>query len=171
MAAGQQRDHGQGKPSIIGQPRSLKDEEAAEITEMIRETQQSDRQLTIPQEDLDAGATTHMRPEVAWVIAESHVRDLLNKFNRDFLYGMGRFDEYGGGLLLKWGDGYSRKHIWLTVEGDNLIFETSHERTCSKPYCQSGKHVYIPEQWHDIRVINNELAEQFRRPIYEKSDD
>ncbi|HLY30467.1 MAG TPA: hypothetical protein VKQ36_05535 [Ktedonobacterales bacterium] len=171
MTTGQQNNQEQGKPVIMGQSRSLKDEEAAEITEMIRETQQSARQLTIPQEDLDTQATTHMRPEVARVIAESHVRDLLNRFNRDYLYGMGRFDEYSDGLLLKWGDGYSRKHIWITAEGDNLVFETSHARACGKPFCQNGKHVFPPDLWHDIRVINVELGEQFRRPVYEKSDD
>jgi hypothetical protein len=99
------------------------------------------------------------------------VRDILAKFNRDYLYGLGRFDEYNRGLLLKWGDGYSRRHIWVTVEGENLVFQTSHERTCSHPYCVEGKHILTPELWHDPRVINEELGEQFRRPVYERSDD
>jgi len=162
---------GSGRPAIQGQSRSLRDDEAAEITQMILDTQQSARQLTIPQEDLDAQATTEMRPEVARVVEESHVRDFLNKFNRDFLYGLGRFDEYSGGLLLKWGDGYSRKHIWITVEGENLIFETSHERRCGKPYCRGGSHALTPDLWRSPRVINEELAEQFRRPVYERSED
>ena len=105
------------------------------------------------------------------MVAQSHVRDILDRFNRDFLYGLGRFDEYDQGLLLKWGDGYSRRHIWITVEGSNLIFETSHERTCSHPYCQGGRHIFTPELWRDPRIINEELGEQFRRPIYERSDD
>lgn len=162
---------GANKPAILGQSRSLRDDEAAEITQMILDTQQSARQLTIPQEDLDAQATTQMRPEVARVVEESHVRDFLNRFNRDYLYGLGRFDEYNGGLLLKWGDGYSRKHIWITVEGANLIFETSHERRCGKSYCQGGSHALTPDLWRDPRVINEELAEQFRRPVYERSED
>jgi hypothetical protein len=158
------------KPKILGQSHALSDDEAQNVTQMIREAQKSDRQLSIPREDLAEQATTKMRPEVAAVVAQSHVREILDHFNRDYLYGMGRFDEYGQGLLLKWGDGYSRKHIWLTVEGADLIFETSHER-CSKPYCRAGRHVYAPEQWRDPRVINEELGEQLRRPIYERSDD
>jgi hypothetical protein len=138
---------------------------------MIREAQQSSRQLTIPSEDLAAEATTQMAPEVAQVVAQSHVRDILERFNRDYLYGQGRFDEYSRGMLLKWGDGYSRKHIWITVEGENLLFETNHERACSKPYCVGGHHVFTPELWRDPRNINEELGEQFRRPIYERSDD
>ncbi|HEV2458562.1 MAG TPA: hypothetical protein VGS80_09370 [Ktedonobacterales bacterium] len=159
------------KPNIFGQPRPLSDEEAEGITQMILEAQGTQRQLTIPAEDLDEHATTHMRPEAERVVAESHVRDILQKFNRDYLYGLGRFDEYQDGLLLKWGDGYSRKHIWITVEGDNLVFATSHERPCGKPYCRGGHHVFTPEQWRDTRLINQELGEQFQRPIYERSDD
>ncbi len=164
-------DNGQAKEMILGQSRGLRDEEAENITQMIREAQQSSRQLTIPSEDLDAQATTQLLPDAARVVEQSHVRDILEKFNRDYLYGLGRFDEYNHGLLLKWGDGYSRKHIWITVEGDNLVFETSHERPCSRAYCLGGRHVLTPELWRDPRVINDELGEQFRRPVYERSDD
>jgi hypothetical protein len=165
------QDQQRQKPKILGQPHGLSDDEARDITEMILQAQGSTRHLRIPSEDLDANATTHMRPEVQAVISESRVLDILHKFNRDYLYGLGRFDEYDGGLLLKWGDGYSRKHIWITVEGDNLVFETSHERQCSLPYCRGGAHVFTPEQWRDVRVINLELADQFKRPVHERSDD
>ena len=164
-------DNQQAKGKILGQSRGLRDDEAENITQMIREAQQSSRQLTIPSEDLDAQATTQMLPEVASVVAQSHVQEILEKFNRDYLYGLGRFDEYNQGLLLKWGDGYSRRHIWITVEGDNLAFETSHERVCSHPYCVGGRHIFTPDLWRDPRIINEELGEQFRRPIYERSDD
>ncbi|MGO8951561.1 MAG: hypothetical protein ACLQUY_28690 [Ktedonobacterales bacterium] len=164
-------DRQQRKAHILGQPHSLSDEEAQNITEMILEAQGSSRQLTIPAEDLDEQATTEMAPAVARVVEESHVLDILQRFNRDYLYGLGRFDEYQQGVLLKWGDGYSRKHIWVTVEGDNLIFATGHERRCDKPYCRGGYHVFSPEQWRNIRVINQELADQFKHPIYERSDD
>jgi hypothetical protein len=164
-------DRGPQKPHILGQPHSLSDKEAKEITEMILEAQGSSRQLTIPAEDLDEQATTTMSPEVNRVISQSHVLDILQRFNRDYLYGLGRFDEYREGLLLKWGDGYSRKHIWITVEADSLIFATNHERNCGKSFCRGSRHVFGPEEWHDIRVINDELADQFRHPIYERSDD
>ena len=163
--------NGARKAPIFGQPHALNDEEAQHITEMILEAQGSSRQLTIPAEDLDERATTHMTADAARVVNESHVRDILHKFNRDYLYGLGRFDEYQQGMLLKWGDGYSRKHIWITVEGENLVFETSHERRCAKPYCRGGHHVFAPDQWRDLRLINEELAEQFKRPVYERSDD
>ena len=170
MTTGQD-DTSQAQGKILGQSRGLRDDEATSITRMIREAQQSSRKLTIPSEDLDAQATTEMLPEVAAIVAQSHVREILDKFNRDYLYGMGRFDEYNHGLLLKWGDGYSRRHIWITVEGENLAFETSHERVCAHTYCQGGRHVFTPEQWRDPRIINEELGEQFRRPVYERSDD
>jgi hypothetical protein len=159
------------KPRILGQPHALSDEEAERVNQMIREVQQSDRQLSIPEQDLAQNATTQMAPQVARVVQQSRVFDILKRFNRDYLYGQGRFDEYEHGLLLKWGDGYSRQHIWVTVEGDNLVFETSHERKCDKPYCTGGHHVFTPDIWRDVSMINAELAEQFKRPVYEGSED
>lgn len=159
------------KPGILGQSRFLSEQEAESVNQMIREVQNSDRQLSIPKDDLAQGATTEMAPDVARVVEQSKVLDILKRFNRDFLYGQGRFDEYARGLLLKWGDGYSRKHIWLTVDGDNLVFETSHERTCGKDYCNGGQHVLTPSMWRDVTLVNAELAEQFKRPVYERSDD
>jgi len=159
------------KAPIVGQARSLSDEEGEMIQHMIREEQHSSRALSIPKEDLAQEATTRMKPEVARVIAESRVRDVLQLFNRDYLYGQGRFDEYQDGLLLKWGDGYSRKHIWITVENGNLVFETSHFKPCDKPYCTGTHHVLTPDLYKNLDVINQELADRFRRPVYERSDD
>ncbi len=170
-----QRPNHQGprgkKDPIVGQGRSLKDDEAAAIHEMIIDAQGSTRQLRIPQQDLHQDATTSMAPDVAQIVDASRIRSLLQFFNRDFLYGLGRFDEYDRGLLLKWGDGYSRKHIWITVEGENLVFEVSHDRPCDKPYCAGSKHSYPPDLWRQIALMNAELAEQFKRPVYERSDD
>ncbi len=167
------RDENQNgrKPMIVGGAKERPADEMNEITQMIEEAQHSSRARYIPAEDLDEHATTRMSPHVAEIVAASKVDVILQKFNRDYLYGMGRFDEYAGGLLLKWGDGYSRKHIWVTVEGDNLLFQTSHERKCSKPYCIGGQHVFTPEMWRDTRQINAELAEQFQRPVQERTDD
>jgi hypothetical protein len=159
------------KNPILGQGHSLSDEEGRLIQQMIREEQNSSRELFIPAEDLSSEATTQMAPEVARVIAASRVREVLHMFNRDFLYGQGRFDEYKEGLILKWGDGYSRKHIWITVKDGNLIFETSHARKCGKPYCDGTHHVLTPDLYTNLDVINQELGDLFRRPVYEQSDD
>jgi hypothetical protein len=156
---------------ILGQSRGMSDDEAEAVQDLITQAQRSSRRRTIPKTDLAPDATTQMRPDVACVMQESHIRELLNYFNRNYLYGQGRFDEYSEGLLLKWGDGYSRKHIWVTVDGDNLVFETSHERNCGFAFCLGHHHIYAPDLWHDIGVINAELAEQFQRPVYERSDD
>jgi hypothetical protein len=159
------------KPPIFGESRSMSDDEAQYVQQMIQEAQQSSRGLTIPQEDLASSATTQMQATAAQVINESKVRAILNRFNRDFLYGMGRFDEYQGGLLLKWGDGYSRKHIWVSVEGDNLLFEKSHSRRCDKAYCTGTHHVLSPELWKNAALVNEELGDCFKRPVHEASDD
>ena len=163
-----------GKPRknpIVGQGHALDDEEARMIQQMIREESHTSRELFIPKEDLAQEATTQMSPEVARVIHASRVRDVLNMFNRDFLYGQGRFDEYKDGLILKWGDGYSRRHIWMTVEDGNLLFETSHVKKCDKPYCNGTHHVLSPELYLNLDIINQELGDRFRRPVYESTED
>ena len=160
-----------GKSPILGQGHGLSDEEGAMIQQMIREEQHSSRELYIPEQDLDAGATTQMSPEAAQVIEDSQLPKILHMFNRDYLYGQGRFDEYKDGLILKWGDGYSRKHIWATVENGNLVFETSHVKKCGKPYCTGTHHVLTRDLYTNWDVINQELADLFRRPVQELSED
>jgi hypothetical protein len=159
------------KAPIFGQSHGMSDLEGDAIQQMIREESHSSRQLYSPAEDLAAEATTRLSPEAAQVIADSRVRDILQSFNRDYLYGQGRFDEYRDGLLLKWGDGYSRKHIWVSVENGNLLFETSHLKKCEKPYCNGTHHVLSRELYTQLDVINAELADLFRRPVYEPTED
>ncbi|GCF09174.1 hypothetical protein [Dictyobacter arantiisoli] len=160
-----------GKQPILGQGHSLSDTEGEMIKQMIREEQHPSRKLFIPQEDLAAEATTTMSPATAHVIGMSRIRPILDMFNRDFLYGQGRFDAYKDGLIFKWGDGYSRRHIWATVENDNLILETSHAKKCDKPYCNGTHHVLTPDLYTNIELINQELGERFRRPVYETPED
>ncbi|MGZ3612166.1 MAG: hypothetical protein ACXWPS_07185 [Ktedonobacteraceae bacterium] len=161
----------QKKSPILGQSHGLSDIEGEMIQQMIREEQRSARELYIPTEDLAQEATTRMAPEVAQVIADSRVQIILQMFNRDYLYGQGRFDEYKDGLILKWGDGYSRKHIWASVENGNLLFEVSHSKQCEKPYCNGSHHVLSRDLFTNTDVINQELGDLFQRPVYEPPDD
>ncbi len=159
------------KAPILGQRHGLSEEEGQRIQQRIREARHTSRSLSIPQQDLAPEATIHLSPEAARVINASRVREILHLFNRDYLYGQGRFDEYKDGLLLKWGDGYSRKHFWMTVENENLIFETSHRKKCDKPYCNGTHHTLTPDLYRNLDVINQELGDLFRRPVYESTED
>ena len=159
------------KSPILGQGHGLSDQEGDMIQQMIREEQHSARELYIPEKDLAAEATTQMSAEVAQVVEDSRLRKILHMFNRDYLYGQGRFDEYKDGLILKWGDGYSRMHIWATVENGNLVFETSHFKKCDKPYCNGTHHVLNRELYTNWDVINQELGDLFRRPVQERTED
>lgn len=160
-----------GRSPIIGQGHGLSDVEGDMIQQMIREEQHSARALHIPAQDLSTEATTQMSAAVAQVIEDSRLHRILQMFNRDYLYGQGRFDEYKDGLILKWGDGYSRKHIWATVEDGNLIFETSHFKKCSKPYCNGTHHILSRELYTNLDVVNQELGDLFRRPVQERTED
>jgi hypothetical protein len=159
------------KRAILGQSHTLSDTEGKMIQQMIREEQHPSRELFIPQEDLSEEATTTMSPPTAVVINASRIRPILELFNRDFLYGQGRFDEYKSGLIFKWGDGYSRRHIWVSVEDGNLVIETSHVKKCDKPYCNGTHHILASDQYTNIDLINQELGDRFRRPVYESPED
>jgi len=159
------------KAPILGQSHGLSNREGDMIQQMIREEQRSSRELYIPTEDLAQEATTQMSPAAAQVIEDSRVRTILQMFNRDYLYGQGRFDEYKDGLIFKWGDGYSRTHIWASVENGNLLFETSHFKKCDKSYCNGTHHVLPRDLYTNVDVINQELGDLFRRPVHEPSDD
>ena len=93
----------QKKSPILGQSHGLSDIEGEMIQQIIREEQHSARELYIPKEDLAQEATTRMAPEVAQVIEDSRVQIILQMFNRDYLYGQGRFDKYKDGLDSKVG--------------------------------------------------------------------
>ncbi len=160
-----------GRTPILGQSHGLSDLEGRMVQQMIREEQHSSRELFIPEEDLAQEATTSMSAEAAQVVQASQVLTILHMFNRDFLYGQGRFDEYKDGLLLKWGDGYSRKHIWISVENGNLLFETSHLKKCDKPYCNGTHHVLTKDLYTNVDLLNQELGDLFRHPVYEPPDD
>ncbi|OLD63706.1 MAG: hypothetical protein AUF65_01555 [Chloroflexi bacterium 13_1_20CM_50_12] len=164
---GQQPD----RSPILGQGHGLSDVEGEMIQQMIREEQHSARALHIPAQDLSTEATTQMSAEAAQVIEDSKLHRILQMFNRDYLYGQGRFDEYKDGLILKWGDGYSRKHIWATVEDGNLVFETSHFKKCNKSYCNGTHHVLNRDLYTNLDVVNQELGDLFRRPVQERSED
>ena len=156
---------------ILGQGHGLSDEEGEMIAQMIREAQHSARELQIPAADLAKEASTQMSPETAKVIEASQVQKILHMFNRDFVYGQGRFDEYSGGLIFKWGDGYSRKHIWVSVEDGNLLFETNHSKQCNKSYCTGTHHVLTPDLYTNWDLVNQELGDLFRRPVQETTED
>ena len=160
-----------GRTPIFGVGHSLSNEEGEMIKQMIREEQHSARELYIPEQDLSQSATTRLSSEAAQVIDASQIRRILEMFNRDYCYGQGRFDEYANGLIFKWGDGYSRKHIWATVENGNLVFETSHFRNCGKSYCNGSHHILNREQYTNLELINLELGELFRRPVQETTED
>jgi hypothetical protein len=160
-----------GKTPILGQGHGLSNEEGDMIKQMIRAEQRSSRELFIPQQDLATEATTSMSPPTAQIIGASHIQQILEMFNRDFLYGQGRFDAYKDGLIFKWGDGYSRRHIWASVEDNKLVLETSHTRKCDKPYCNGTHHILTPDLYTNPTLINQELGDLFRRPVYESPED
>ena len=59
----------------------------------------------------------------------------------------------------------------MTVENGNLVFETSHRKKCDRPYCNGTHHTLTPDLYRNLDVINQELGDLFRRPVYEPTED
>ena len=69
-----------------------------------------------------ARARRAVRDNAKRVIRESGIGEMLQTLNRNALQDRGWFEEYDSGVLFKWGSGYTRRHIWIDINGDALRF-------------------------------------------------
>jgi len=98
---------------------------------------------------------------------------MLLALNRTHLKGRGWFDEYDSGVILKWGTGYTRRHIWVHIDGDQLMFHLKQHRRCSNPafICDGEYHRFPPELWANRAALLEELRRNYEHPVAESSDD
>src|SRR5262245_13980419 len=69
-----------------------------------------ERELTLTEEQRKV-----MRDNARRVLRESGVAEILQTLNKRALQGRGRFEEYDSGVLFKWGEKYTTRHIWVDV--------------------------------------------------------
>lgn len=130
----------------------------------------------IPQTDdapEDAAQRRAVRENARRVLRESGVAEMLQTLNRQALQGRGWFEEYDSGVLFKWGSGYTRRHIWVDVAGDQLRFRLNPHLPCAEPIpaCDGEYHVFTPETWRLPGVVLREVDRSYRKPVAETSDD
>lgn len=107
------------------------------------------------------------------VLQESGIASLLQTLNQHALQGRGWFEEYDSGVLFKWGAGYTRRHIWIDVAGDQLRFRLRPHLTCKAPVpaCDGEYHSFTAATWKRPGALLRELNRNYEHPVAESSED
>jgi hypothetical protein len=114
-----------------------------------------------------------IRENAKRVLRDSGLAQMLHEINRDELRRRGTFEEYDSLLLLRWGTGYTRRHIWIEVRGTSLRFRLTPHRQCSSsiPLCDGEYHTFTSQMWANSDLLRMELNKYYRKPVAESSDD
>jgi hypothetical protein len=129
--------------------------------------------MTAETPSVDEERRLAIRENAKRVIRESGIAEMLQTLNRQALQGRGWFEEYDSGVLLKWGTGYTRRHIWVDIRGDELRFRLRHHLKCSAliPLCDGEYHTFTPAIWRIRGALLRELNRNYERPVAETSED
>jgi hypothetical protein len=132
--------------------------------------------MMMPEESgASASERAARRENARRVLRESHAAEILQEMNRALLKGRGFFDEYDSGVIMKWGTGFTRRHLWVHIEGDEIWIRLRPHIRCrpgaTVARCDGEYHAYTPAQWSDTALLRNELKAYYDHPVAESSDD
>ena len=134
------------------------------------EEKQLDRILS---SEADEARRLAERENAKRILQESGLAEMLKTLNKNALKGRGSFYEYDSMVLLKWGTSYTRRHIWVEVNGNTIRFRLAPHRKCAitAPICDGEYHTFTSTMWADKEFLLNELNKYYARPIAETSSD
>ena len=114
-----------------------------------------------------------LRENAKRVLHDSGLAQMLQEINKNELRRRGEFEEYDSLVLLKWGTGYTRRHIWVEVKGNTIRFRLTSHRVCSNPVplCDGEYHTFTSQMWANSELLRLELYKYYRKPVAESSDD
>jgi hypothetical protein len=114
-----------------------------------------------------------IRENAKRVLRESGLAALLQTINKDELRRRGSFEEYGSLVLLRWGTGYTRRHLWIEVDGNTIRFRFAPHRKCNTdaPLCDGEYHTFTSTMWANADFLRDELYKYYRKPVAESSSD
>jgi hypothetical protein len=114
-----------------------------------------------------------IRENAKRVLRESGLAQMLQDLNKDELRRRGKFEEYDSMLLLKWGTGYTRRHIWVEIQGNSIRFRLLPHRKCTNPtpLCDGEYHTFTSAMGTDTDLLRLELYKYYRKPVAESSSD
>ncbi len=126
--------------------------------------------VTITEEERQA-----LRQNATRVLRESHGAAIMQEMNRSLLKGRGWFDEYDSGVIMKWGTGYTRRHIWVDIAGDDIRIRLRPHLRCqpdtTPAQCDGEYHTFAPVLWADTNLLKEQLKYYYDHAVPESSDD
>src|SRR5438128_7554644 len=140
----------------------------------VNTTNQEEKQFaSILSREVDEATRLSVRENAKQVLQESGLAEMLKTLNKNALKGRGSFYEYDSMVLLKWGTSYTRRHIWVEVNGNTIRFRLAPHRKCAitAPMCDGEYHTFTSAMWADKEFLLNELNKYYARPIAETSSD
>ena len=122
---------------------------------------------------IDEAQRAALRENAKRILQESGCAAMLRALNREQLKGRGSFDEYDSGVIFKWGNWSTRRHVWVDIQGDAIRFRLMPHLKCKAavPICDGEYHTLLREHWENRDVLREELAKNFAKPVAEPSAD
>ena len=127
---------------------------------MVNVTNQDEKHLeSILSIEVDEAQRQAVRENAKRVLQESGLAEMLKTLNKNALKGRGSFYEYDSMILLKWGTSYTRRHMWIEVNGNTIRFRLAPHRKCAitAPICDGEYHTFTSAMWGDREFLLNEL--------------
>ncbi|HEV8191033.1 MAG TPA: hypothetical protein VGP82_06060 [Ktedonobacterales bacterium] len=125
------------------------------------------------QQELSEAERKALRDNARRVLRESGAAEVLQALNKNALQGRGWFEEYDTGVIFKWGHGYTLRHIWVHVDGDQLQFRLRPHLRCTSPVpaCNGEFHSFTAETWRQPGAVLREVDRNYKHPVAEASED
>ena len=135
-------------------------------------TNQDEVEGTLNEEEIEARRLAE-RENARRVLRDSGLAQMLQEINKDELKRRGKFEEYDSMILLKWGTGYTRRHIWVEINGNSIRFRLSPHRRCASPVplCDGEYHTFTDQMWVNTDLLRQELYKYYKKPVAESSSD
>ena len=124
-------------------------------------------------EEADQARRLAVRENAKHIMRESGLADMLKTINRNALKGRGDFEEFDSMILLRWGTGYTSRHMWIEINGNTIRFRLTPHRKCniSVPLCDGEYHTFTGTMWANRTLLQEELNKYYAKPVAETSSD
>lgn len=125
------------------------------------------------QAETDQARRQAVRENARRVLQESGLAEMLKTLNRNALKGRGSFQEYDSLIVFRWGTAYTRRHLWIEVEGNTIRFRMNPHLRCSAPapICDGEYHTFSSSMWSNSAFLLSELNKYYAKPVAESSSD
>jgi hypothetical protein len=141
---------------------------------VVNTTNQEEKQLErILSSEVDEARRLAVRENAKSVLQESGLAEMLKTLNKNALKGRGSFHEYDSMILLRWGTSYTRRHIWVEINGNTIRFKLAPHRKCviTAPLCDGEYHTFTSAMWANRELLLSELHKYYAKPVSETSSD